>query len=121
TNVGTGQNRTATTDASGGYVFTLLPVGNYSLAVEQSGFRKCERSGIVVQANENVRVDVGLEVGNVQETVTVEALASVVDTRAATLNHTVDSKRVIELPLNGRNPADLVLLAPGVASGAGNN
>src|SRR5262245_22834317 len=121
TNPATGLSRTATTDASGGYVFTLLPVGNYSLAVEQSGFRKFERRGIVVQANENVRVDVGLEVGNVQETVTVEALASAVDTRAANLNHTVDSKRVIELPLNGRNPADLVLLAPGVASGAGNN
>ena len=49
------------------------------------------------------------------------ASSSTVDTRSATLNTTVDSKRVVELPLNGRNPADLVLLAPGVASGTGNN
>src|SRR5713226_1627078 len=89
TNTGTGQSRTVTTDASGGYVFSLLPVGSYTVTVEQAGFRKFERRGIVVQANENVRVDVVLEVGNVQETVTVEALASAVDTRAATLNHTV--------------------------------
>jgi hypothetical protein len=102
-------------------VFTLLPVGSYNLTVENAGFRKYERRGLLLQANENVRVDVGLEVGNVAESITVEGTGSVVDTRAATLNHTVDSKRVVELPLNGRNPADLVLLAPGVASAAGNN
>ena len=44
-----------------------------------------------------------------------------IDTRAATLNHVVETKKIVELPLNGRNPADLVLLAPGVASGATNN
>ena len=71
TNAGTGQVRTATTDASGGYSFPLLPVGSYNLAVEQAGFRKYERRGIVVQANENARIDVNLEVGSVQETVTV--------------------------------------------------
>lgn len=119
-NAGTGQTRTANTDASGGYVFPLLPVGTYSVTVEQSGFRKFERRGVEIRANENVRVDVVLEIGNVQETVTVEALATTVDTRAATLNHVVDSKRVVELPLNGRNPADLVLLAPGVTPVGGN-
>lgn len=121
TNTATGLIRNTITDASGGYVFSLLPVGSYNLAVEQTGFRKNERRGIVLQANENVRVDVSLDVGNVQETVTVEGLASTVETRAVTINHTVDSKRIVELPLNGRNPADLVLLAPGVASGASNN
>jgi hypothetical protein len=121
TNTATGLSRTTVTDTSGGFVFPLLPVGTYNLSVEQAGFRKYDRRGILLQANENVRVDAPLDVGNVQETVTVEALASTVDTRLATLNHTVDSKRVIELPLNGRNPADLVLLAPGVGSGTGNN
>jgi hypothetical protein len=121
TNAGTSQTRTAAADSAGGYLFSLLPVGTYSLTVEQAGFRKFERRGILLQTNENVRVDVKLEVGDVKETVTVEALAAAVDTRAATLNHTVDSKRVVELPLNGRNPADLVLLAPGVASGTTNN
>lgn len=121
TNTATGLTRTAAADASGGYVFSLLPVGSYNVTVEHPGFRKYERRGVLLQANENVRVDVVLAVGNVTETITVEAAATLVDTRAPTLNHTVDSKRVVELPLNGRNPADLVFLAPGVASGTGNN
>lgn len=117
----TGLTRTAATDSSGGFVLTLLPVGTYNLTVEQPGFRKSEKRGIVLQANENIRVDVALQVGNVQETVSVEAAALQVDTRSATVSHVVDSKRIVELPLNGRNPADLVLLVPGTASGAGNN
>jgi len=121
TNTATGQTRTVDTDSTGGYVFPLLPVGTYSLTVEKAGFRKYERRSVLLQANENIRVDASLAVGNLQETVTVEALAATVDTRAATLNTTVDSKRVVELPLNGRNPADLILLAAGVASGATNN
>jgi hypothetical protein len=120
-NTATGLTRNTTTDSSGGYVFALLPVGSYNLTVEHTGFRKTERRGILVQANENIRADVALDIGNVQETVTVDALATTVETRAATLNHTVDTKRIVELPLNGRNPADLVLLAPGVSSGASNN
>ncbi len=121
TNLATGANRSAVSDQGGAYLFSLLPVGNYNLTVEISGFRKFQRTNIVLQANENVRADSTLEVGNVTESVTVEASAAQIDTRAATLNHTVSSKSVVDLPLNGRNPADLVLLAPGVASGAGNN
>lgn len=121
TNVATGLVRSAAADDNGRFLFPLLPVGSYSLVVELPGFRKYERLGILLQANENIRVDPVLEVGNVQEKVTVEAMALAVDTRSATLNTTVDSKRVVDLPLNGRNPADLVLLAPGVTSSAGNN
>src|SRR3954452_22200372 len=58
TNVATGQSRTATTDGSGAYVFSLLLTGSYSLAVEQSGFRKYERRGITLQANDNAQADV---------------------------------------------------------------
>src|SRR5205814_4923837 len=121
TNIATGLSRNTVTDNSGGFVFPLLPVGSYNMSVEQTGFRKYERRNILLQANENVNVAAALEVGNVQETVTVEATAAQVDTRSATLQNTVDSKRMVELPLNGRNPADLALLSPGVASGAGNN
>src|SRR5438270_2200486 len=121
TNAATGLSRNTATDSNGGFVFPLLPVGSYNLSAEQTGFRRYERRNLLLQSNENVGVDVALEVGNVQETVTVEATAAQIDTRSATLNNTVDSKRIVELPLNGRNPADLVLLAPGVASGAGNN
>src|SRR5262245_51628079 len=81
TNPATGLTRTVVTDSNGGYVFPLLPVGSYSLSVEQTGFRKYERRNILLQANENVGVDVALDVGNVQETVTVEAAGGQVDTR----------------------------------------
>lgn len=121
TSAATGALRTSTSDASGGFLFPLLPVGSYNLTVELTGFRKFQRTNILVQANENVRADAILEVGNLTESVTVESTAAQIETRSATLNHTVDSKSVVDLPLNGRNPADLVLLAPGVASGAGNN
>ena len=104
TNPSTGLSRSSVSDASGGFVFTLLPVGEYNLTVEQPGFHKYERRGIRLQANENIRVDVGLEVGNVTEAVTVTASAAQVDTRSATLNHTVDSKRIIELPLKRAQP-----------------
>src|SRR5215468_11214893 len=110
-NTATGLSRTALTDSSGGFNFPLLPVGSYNLSVEQTGFRKYERRNILLQANENIGVNAALDVGNVQETVTVEATAAQVDTRSATLSNTVDSKRMVELPLNGRNPADLALLS----------
>src|ERR1044071_6186575 len=85
TNPATGMSRTTATDSSGGFVLPLLPVGSYNLMVEQTGFKKYDRPGILLQANENVRVDVTLDVGNVQETVTVQASTATVDTRSATL------------------------------------
>jgi len=121
TNPATGLSRSTITDTSGGFVFPLLPIGTYTLSVEHPGFHKYERRNILLQANENVGLNMALEVGNVQETVTVEAAAAQVDTRSPTLQTTLDAKRIEEIPLNGRNPADLVLAAPGVASGAGNN
>ena len=80
-NAATGVSRSVVTDSSGGYVFSLLPVGSYNLTIEQTGFRKYERRNILLQANENIRVDAALDVGNVQETVTVDASAAQVDTR----------------------------------------
>src|SRR3954468_3719181 len=65
TNPSTGFSRSAATDSSGGFVFPLLPVGTYNLAVEQQGFHKYERRNILLQANETIRVDVALEVGNI--------------------------------------------------------
>ena len=121
TNPATGASRASATDGGGGYVFALLPVGVYNLGVEQTGFRKFQRNNIRLQTNENIQADATLDLGSVSETVTVESGAAQVDTRAATLNTTVDSKRIVELPLNGRNPADLILLAPGAGSGAANN
>src|SRR6267142_405787 len=73
-----------------------------------------------VTANDNVKVDIALEVGDVKTTVSVDAAASQVETRASTLKETVDRARVVELPLNGRNAADLALLATGVSAFSSN-
>lgn len=121
THPSTGEIREATTNDEGAYLFSLIRVGNYTITVEAPSFKRYERTGLVLQANENVKVDVTLEVGDVKTTVQVEALGSLVETRAVTLKETVDQRRVAELPINGRNPADLALLVPGVTSGTSNN
>src|SRR6476620_10660953 len=116
TSTATGQVRKSATDESGQYVFPSLPIGSYSLAVEQPAFKRYHRTGILVQANENVKVDVALEVGDIKTTVSVDAAASQVEVRSSTLKETINQARVVELPLNGRNAADLALLATGVVA-----
>src|SRR6266566_744684 len=116
TSSGTGQARKVVTNEIGQYLFPSLPIGTYALEVEQPAFKRYERTGIILQANENVKVDVALEVGDVKTTVSVDAAASQVEVRSSTIKETVDQARVIELPLNGRNAADLALLATGVTA-----
>src|SRR6185295_5126562 len=116
TSIATGQVRKSATDESGQYLFPSLPIGSYSLAVEQPAFKRYQRTGILVQANENVKLDVALEVGDIKTTVSVDAAASQVEVRSSTIKETVDRARVVELPLNGRNAADLALLATGVTA-----
>src|SRR6266550_3918337 len=116
TSSGTGQARKVVANESGQYLFPSLPIGTYALEVEQPAFKRYERTGIILQANENVKVDVALEVGDVKTTVSVDAAASQVEVRSSTIKETVDRARVVELPLNGRNAADLALLATGVVA-----
>ena len=120
TNANTGQARRILANDSGQYLFPSLPIGTYSLAVEQPAFKRYERTGILIQANENVKVDIALEVGDIKTTVSVDAAASQVEVRSSTIKETVDRARVIELPLNGRNAADLALLATGVSAFSSN-
>ena len=75
-----------------------------------------ERSGIELRVDDRLRIDVTLSLGQVSETVSVEATAPIVNTDSATLGNVVDNKKVTELPLNGRNYEQLILLAPGVQS-----
>ena len=115
TNPATGLTRQAVSANDGGYVFPLLPVGNYNVTVEAAGFRRFEQRGITVRADSNSTVGVTLQLGAVTDTVTVEANAEMVETRSGTLSQTVNQQKIVELPLNGRNAATLVLLAPGTA------
>jgi len=112
----TGLTRTAESNAAGEFEFPTIPVGEYKLEVRKQGFRTLEQTGIVLQVNDNRRVDVSLAIGEVSTTVNVQATAAAVDTSSATLKDTVDSHRVVDLPLNGRNLADLTSLVSGVQS-----
>jgi hypothetical protein len=113
TNLDTGLTRDTLSNSDGGYLFPLLPAGRYSVTVESQGFRRFEQTGIVVGADQTATVPIRLEIGSTAETVRVEANAELVETRTGTLSKVITERAVIELPLNGRNAASLVLLAPG--------
>src|SRR5436309_1371626 len=117
----TGLTSQTVSAVDGGYVFPLLPVGVYSIAIEAPGFRRSEQKGIEVQADKASTVPISLQIGATNETISVEANAELVETRAGALSKVITQQNIIELPLNGRNAASLVLLAPGTSDlNAGN-
>lgn len=115
-NTGTGAVFTSHSDSEGVYWIRNLPVGVYDITGELSGFQKFDAQGVRVQVDEVVRVDVKMTVGQLTETVMVTAIATSVDTTSATLKAVVDTKRIEELPLNGRNAAQLMRLITGVTN-----
>ena len=96
------------------YVLRGLPVGRYTVVAELSGFQTAKHTDVIVRVNEDVRLDIGMQVGAVTETVTVSGMASAVDTSTGTLKTVVDRERIENLPLNGRNPTQLMTLVSGV-------
>lgn len=117
----TGLHRDATTASDGEFVFPLLPPGTYNLSAEAPGFRRYEQRGVIVAVNVTVSLTVTLQLGALTESVQVEANAEQVETRSGTLGQTVEQRKIVELPLNGRNAAALILLTPGTADlNAGN-
>ncbi len=110
----TGTSLEAISGETGQYVLRGLPVGAYDVQVELAGFQTVQVEGVVVRVNEEVRLDVALRVGNLTESVTVSGISTTVDTVSSTLKTVVDQKRIEELPLNGRNPTQLMQLVAGV-------
>ncbi len=119
-NLDTHDQRTATTNGSGDYQFTLLPVGRYTVTVKETGFKTASTSNLAVEAGDRARSDVKLETGGESETVTVEAQTPLLQADNATVSSTVTAKAVQDLPLNGRNFVQLVQLVPGANEGPGN-
>src|SRR5262245_46980916 len=111
--------RSTTTNSSGNYVITDVPVGTYQLSVEQTGFKKVVTSNVAVNVASSTTVNAALSVGSSGESVTVEAEALQVQTSSAAAAETVDGTQTRELPLNGRSFVQLTQLQPGV-SGANN-
>src|SRR5262245_9797775 len=114
----TGFRRTVITDTDGAYTLTNLPIGPYRLEVALQGFRGFQQTGIVLQVNANPVVNVTLALGQLSETVSVEAAAPLVETRNPSIGGVIENERIEELPLNGRNSADLIIIA-GAAVPAG--
>jgi hypothetical protein len=113
TQTGTGAVRSTTSGADGSWVLTNLPVGPYRLEVGKQGFTTSVQTGIELQVKSDPLVEVALKVGQVTEQVNVEANAALVETRSSGVGEVVQTQRIVELPLNGRNVTDLVTLAGG--------
>lgn len=114
TNEATGLQRQLTANATGEYLILEVPVGSYRMEVEASGFRKYVQAGIGLSVNQSARNDVVLAVGELSQQVTVEENVGMVDTSVSELKQTVDSARMREIPLAGRNVLALAGLMPGV-------
>jgi hypothetical protein len=106
----TAVTRTTVTNETGIYTLPNLPVGPYKLEAALPGFRSFVQTGIVLQVNSNVSINVVMEVGQVSEQVEVQANAALVETRSVSVGSVMETARIMELPLNGRNAQELVLL-----------
>lgn len=111
TQTDTGVSRTVNSETDGTFVLTNLPLGPYQLEISKEGFTKAVQSGIVLQVNSDPAVNIQLKVGAVSEQVSVEANAELVDTRNSGVGTVVETQRIVELPLNGRNVTDLITLS----------
>jgi hypothetical protein len=120
TQTATGVVRTTTSGADGGYVLPGLPVGPYMVEVTKEGFSRFLQTGVVLEVASNSTIDVAMKIGAVSEQVTVEATTMQVETRTNSIGQVVDNKRIMELPLNGRDVHSLIFLA-GMANFPGNN
>ncbi|HLG59218.1 MAG TPA: TonB-dependent receptor [Vicinamibacterales bacterium] len=109
----TGFRREAVTTAAGSYTLPNLPIGPYRLEVTLSGFRTYVQTGIVLQVNSNPVIPVKLQIGSLEERITVEAATPLVETRNPSIGAVIDNEAVEALPLEGRNVAALVILAGG--------
>jgi hypothetical protein len=116
TQTDTGLVRTATSGPDGSYAVLSLPSGPYKLEVGKQGFSTTVQEGIVLQVNSNPKIDLPLNVGAVSDQVVVEAAASMVEAHTNSVGQVIDSRRVLELPLNGRNPTDLVFMVGAAAA-----
>jgi len=108
-----------TTSDAGTYTVPALPAGSYKILAALKGFREEIQTGIKLDVNQTLRLDLALKVGEVTQSVEVNGIAATLQTDSSTLATTVDNAKVVELPLNGRSFTQLTVLVPGaVGTGA---
>jgi len=112
-NVGTGYTQNSPTNQEGRYVFTPLPIGMYEITVEANGFKTEIRSNLQLQIQQRLEVDFTLQLGETTQTIEVKTNVAPLQTAEASLGQIVDQSSITNLPLNGRNIYQLVVLSPG--------
>ena len=117
TNLATNGVRETKSDETGSYTLPFLPAGEYSVTAGAPGFQTQKIDRVTLQVQQTARVDLQLRVGDVAETVNVEAFAVALQTDNATVGTVIDGTKIVDLPLNGRNFVQLAQLIPGVQAG----
>ena len=121
TNTATGVKHETVTSGGGVFSFPNLAIGTYDLSATASGFKAYSQTGIVLEVGSNIGLNVGMSVGTESQEVRVEANGIALQTQDTSFKQTIDQKEVNELPLNGRQMTDLIVLSGGAASAPGND
>jgi hypothetical protein len=114
--LGTGATRTTTANSSGNYVITSLPIGAYTIVATAPGFKTYEAQNVQLNVGARLNLNITLELGNIAETVSVEAGALMVESGSAEVGHVISGLEATQVQLNGRNFVQLVSLLPGVST-----
>ncbi len=115
TNLDTAVKHQSESNNAGNYLFLSIPPGNYSLETTAPSFQLWRLPSITLSVNQTATLDVGLQVGSLQQTVTVEAAGELLQQSSAEIGAVISEKQVVDLPLNGRNFTQLLSLSPGVS------
>jgi len=115
TSVSTGVRSTTVTDGKGFYRFPALNVDTYDVAVTQTGFRPFLESGVRIDANSAIQIDIALQLGQLTDTVTVKSNTLQVETQSTQMGDVIEGTTITSVPLNGRSYIDLLALQPGVS------
>lgn len=113
-NTETGVERTATTNSDGYYTVPLLARGNYMVRAQMAGFKETARKNLTLDEGQTLRLDLGLEVGQVTEKIEVSGVTPLLETESPTLSTVITNQKILDLPTVGRNPLQFALLVPGV-------
>src|SRR5678816_20200 len=114
---GTGASRTTISNETGSFTLPSLPLGPYRVEAALPGFKTYAQTGIVLQVGSSPQINAVLEVGQLTDQIEVQADAALVETRTTGVGQVMDNTRVLELPLNGRQVSDLILLSGAAVQG----
>ncbi len=116
-NTATNAVRTTESNSAGSYAFPALQPGIYTLKAEKQGFKAFTRTNVEIQVQLSARIDIDMQIGSVNESIEVSAQAPLLQSENATVGTVIENRRIVDLPLNGRNPLSLVAVAPNVSFG----